>query len=61
MIFIKGEGLVEVIKRAKILEMEKGVAGFTRLKGCRGDSEEGVWGVGGEIKDIWSRWSISMV
>ena len=52
MIFIKGEGLVEVIKRAKILEMEKGVAGFTRLKGCRGDSEEGVWGVGGEIKDI---------
>ena len=47
MIFIKGEGLVEVIKRAKILEMEKGVAGFTRLKGCRGYFKEGEWGFGG--------------
>ena len=33
MIFIKGEGLVEVIKRAKILEMEGCAAVITILGG----------------------------
>ena len=42
MVFFEGWGLIEVIKKSKILEKSGCGTIFTRLGGCSGDGKEGV-------------------